>query len=383
MTGHAYEANGQRNHKRAVKLLHVLINAARGGCEYNCLRVCRELAAVEHEVLVIGSSSEMSSDFAAAGAKVNHLDLRSRSSFRAIKPVREHTRRVPPSGVILWHGLVELPQLLFALREHEIPIVVHGGNPAHTMPWWVDWKFRLLGRLLPVSRRPTYACCSRYVADSFETSTYLRRFPRLVIPNGVDPITGPAHEPRTIARDQPFTVGMVARLDEIKDHPTLLRAFARVARENPAARLELAGDGSRRPALEALTRDLGISDRVKLLGTVQDVYGAMRGWDVFAYATTDREGFGNALVEAMMFGLPCVATEIGPLREIAGTPAAIVLTPPLDSEALARALLKLVPNLDQRRQWSVAARERANREFSSKKCARRQAELLWPETAGH
>ena len=52
-------------------------------------------------------------------------------------------------------------------------------------------------------------------------------------------------------------------------------------------------------------------------------------------------------------------------------------------EALARALLKLVPNLDQRRQWSVAARERANREFSSKKCARRHAELLWPETAGH
>ena len=172
----------------------------------------------------------MSSDFAAAGAKVNHLDLRSRSSFRAIKPVREHTRRVPPSGAILWHGLVELPQLLFALREHKIPIVVHGGNPAHTMPRWVDWKFRLLGRLLPVPRQPTYVCCSHYVADSFETSTYLRRFPRLVIPNGVDPITGPAHEPRTIARDQPFTVGMMARLDEIKDHPTLLRAFARVAR---------------------------------------------------------------------------------------------------------------------------------------------------------
>ncbi len=74
--------------------------------------------------------------------------------------------------------------------------------------------------------------------------------------------------PRRIDVDQPFWLGMTARLCKIKDHATLLRAFRTVLGRFPNCRLELAGDGELRLSLEALARELGVFDSVKFLGDV-------------------------------------------------------------------------------------------------------------------
>jgi len=266
--------------------------------------------------------------------------------------------------------------MLRALEPLGVPWVVHGGNPAHSMPSWVDWKFRLLSRALPVRRLPVYACCSRFVADSFESSGYLRQFRRVVIPNGVEMPPGVPPAPRKFSANDRCVIGMLARLDEIKDHRTLLQAFAMVAPSWPGARLELAGDGNLRVELEALSRELRISDRVEFLGMVTDVYKVMRGWDIFAYATTDREGLGNALAEAMMLGLPCVATDVGPIHEVAGDSPATALVPPNNPTELARALLGLLADHDRRCNLAVAARNRAIKEFSPTVFAERYVQLL-------
>ncbi len=129
----------------------------------------------------------------------------------------------------------------------------------------------------------------------------------------------PPHEPRTYDPSVPFVIGMTARLSRIKDHATLLRAFALVAKQFPNVRLELAGDGTLRPSLESLCQELQVGDRTTFLGDIRDVYGAMSGWDLFAYATTEREGLGNAVSEAMAFGLPCIVTDVGPMKEFAVT----------------------------------------------------------------
>lgn len=110
----------------------------------------------------------------------------------------------------------------------------------------------------------------------------------------------------------------VGSLKAVKNFPLLLRAFARLARDREAV-LAIIGEGGERSALEALARALGIADRVLLPGftaTPGDWYASA---DLFAL-TSDYEGLGNVLIEAMHCGLPVVATDCpyGPREVLEG-----------------------------------------------------------------
>jgi glycosyltransferase involved in cell wall biosynthesis len=359
-------------------LLHVLVGAEPGGCERNAEMVIRHLPDVSHRILFLARGSPIEAEFRAAGATVDvlpHAAMRTNSAL--IARVRTYAGEHRPAAVMVWHG-VWVPQLLHAFGRLGVPLGVHGGNPFHTLSWWVDWKLVLLGLRYPPRRLPTYVCCSQYVADSLDTSWYHRRFPRAVVPNGAEVPSAAPHEPRLLDPAAPLTIGMLARLDAIKDHDTVLRAFAQVRQTYPHAVLELAGSGDRESAVRALASDLGMADAVRLLGRVTDVYSVMARWDLFAYATTEREGLGNSLLEAMMLGLPCAVTDVGPMREVAGDPPANVLVPARDPVALAAALARLAGDVGLRRHVGTAARSRALAKFRPDVFARRYARILMP-----
>lgn len=101
-----------------------------------------------------------------------------------------------------------------------------------------------------------------------------------------------------------FTLAWTGRLSPEKNVELLLRAIA--AASLPAIRLLLAGDGPQRAALESLADALGISDRVRFLGALDDVRPVLHAADAFAFPSRG-ESFGGALAEAMAAGLPCIA----------------------------------------------------------------------------
>jgi glycosyltransferase involved in cell wall biosynthesis len=354
-------------------LLHILVGAERGGCERNAEQIMRHLP-VAHRVLVLEGDGPMVPAFRKTGAVVDLLSRTEISaSSRFVTRISEYVTTHRPNAVIIWHGLVWLPSILYALRHVTGVIAVHGGNPAHTMPNWVDWKFRLLSIYYPLRRLPTYVCPTRYTADSFDHSHYLRRFPRIVVPNPIEVPTITPHQPRPLLPDQPLTVGMLARLDPIKDHSTLFQAMVLLQKSFPQARLELAGAGPTEPTLRGLASELGIA--VEFLGDVSDVYRVMSRWDIFAYATTDREGLGNAAVEAMSLGLPCVVSDVGPLREVSGNSAAM-LVPPADPSKFADGLISLARNYAQRSILARQAREWALSRFHPTGVAREYSKAL-------
>ncbi len=363
-------------------LLHLFIAAERGGCETTGIALIRGLDDWKHSVLVFSPPGPMSLDFANTGAEVRHLGLVRPRFKRVISEVLNVVSSTKPDGVILWHGMVFLPEILRALRDFPGPILAYGGNPAHRMPRSIDWYFVLRGLIHGRRARATYVCCSQHVADSFDRSTYLRGFPRAVIPNGVRELSFPVHRPREIPPSERFTIGMVARLDPIKDYDTLLRAFAIVLEQRPLARLEIAGDGVLRRELEALARDLKLGASVAFLGMVPDAYQVMSTWDLFVYATTDQEGLGSALAEAMMIGLPCVVTDVGPMREVTGDPPTALMASPQDPAALAQAIVALVGDSEERRRLGNSARVRALNEFDAGVSARRYGRLLNGDRGG-
>jgi glycosyltransferase involved in cell wall biosynthesis len=164
-----------------------------------------------------------------------------------------------------------------------------------------------------------------------------------------------------IPADAPLVLA-IGRLIEQKDHATLLEAFARVHRTHPQARLAILGWGALEAQTKALVQNLGLDDVVFVLGRVEP-----RDWlaraDVFAH-TSRWEGFGIVLLEAMLSGLPVVATRVSAIPEIVVDGKTGVLVPPGDVAAVAEALTRLLDDAGLRRTLGDAGRTRAREEFS-------------------
>jgi glycosyltransferase involved in cell wall biosynthesis len=136
-------------------------------------------------------------------------------------------------------------------------------------------------------------------------------------------------------------VTTIARFHPVKDHRTLLHAFAEVAPLRRDVDLLLAGDGALRETLELLARDLNIASRVQFLGIRGDVADLLRASDVFAL-TSVSEAASITLLEAMAAGLPVVVTAVGGNPEIVRDGVDGLLAPRGDSHAVAKALVRVL-----------------------------------------
>jgi glycosyltransferase involved in cell wall biosynthesis len=147
---------------------------------------------------------------------------------------------------------------------------------------------------------------------------------------------GPAAHP-WLADDGPPVILGAGRLTRQKAFATLIRAFALLGAQ-PTARLVIIGEGGERGPLLRLATELGVADRVALPGFVANPRAQMARARLFVLSS-DWEGFGNVLVEAMSVGTPVVATDCpsGP-REILKDGSLGWLVPPGDPPALAAAI---------------------------------------------
>jgi glycosyltransferase involved in cell wall biosynthesis len=135
------------------------------------------------------------------------------------------------------------------------------------------------------------------------------------------------------------TALMVATLEPHKDHETLFRAVPLIRAEHRDFRLLLAGDGSLGPTLEQRVTELGISEAVEFLGMRRDVPELLGSADLFVFSTTDQEGLGSVLLEAMAAGLPIIASDVPACREVLQDGAHGELVKPADPAALAAAII--------------------------------------------
>ncbi|MBE9158406.1 glycosyltransferase [Nodosilinea sp. LEGE 06152] len=268
----------------------------------------------------------------------------------------------------------------FAARLAAIDVAVaHAGNPApFNSRSRRQWK-----RIIQVSRLldiPIHAC-SQATHNSLQTLAQLPRF-SFPIPNGCD-IENIVRRSQLTQKKKVncdvFIIGMVARLDAIKDQATLIHAFSRLFISYKNVELWLIGEGSRKSYLEKLCDRLNLSRGVKFLGTRSDVPELLGQMDVYVFSTTEAEGFGIALVEAMAASLPIVASDVAACREVLDNGKAGVLVTAKDVSVMAKVLEGFILSVDERKQWGQLAYNRAVNHYSIHTCAQRwYGQLLNP-----
>lgn len=275
--------------------------------------------------------------------------------LRRVRPAVVHTRN--------WAAFDAIP----AARLAGVGVLVHGehGREAND-PQGRDRRRNRIRRLLA-------PLVNHFVSVSRDLERWLVEDVRLparkvtTIPNGVDLARfGQGDRRESRARlglpSEAAIVGTVGRLDPVKDHAGLLRAFAVLPPGPQDSMLVIAGDGPCREDLTRLVGTLGLAERVRLLGDCRDVPGVLAALDLFVLPSI-AEGMSNTILEAMATGLPVVATRVGGNPELVEDHATGRLVGIQDPAALAEAIAVYLDDSHLRAVHGKAARQRATERF--------------------
>jgi glycosyltransferase involved in cell wall biosynthesis len=328
---------------RADRLLLVLPSLERGGGE----RVLLQLAE----------------SFLAAGRDVHMVALLGGGPLRSVVPAAVTLHELidvndAPQGLVLaWRAFPKLVSLIHAVRPDAVLSTMTGTNLLIVLACMrAGIRTRLVLReasslvntksaVKRQAMRWLYKQAHELVAVSAGVARDLRGLglsgDRIhVIRNPVDVNRlrqlAAIGMPQTVEDKSPYVVSL-GRLTEAKDFPTLLRAYASSALRG-SHHLIIVGEGEQRTTLERLVRDLGVADRVLLLGAMDNPYGVVAGAAMHVLSSR-WEGYPNVLLEALALGVPVVSTDCphGP-REILGGGHHGRLVPVGDAAALASAM---------------------------------------------
>jgi glycosyltransferase involved in cell wall biosynthesis len=358
------------DHERPFRLTCYLDATELGGSSTS-LAVLIAALDPTFDVTVMGTSEKMVRWVAAArpGAKTTVLrPVRSKFDFRAIG---EHIRAVRRARPDILHVNLDNPWT----SQYGMLAGVLTGTPMVSVLHFptAPWKRRQRWFVRPLARRVSgYVCVSHDSARFAESVLHLKPGSVRVIHNG-----SPA--PNAVTRSDStgrIRIGSVGRLAPEKGLDALVEAM----RSLPECELVMVGEGPERAKLEGLVRNHQVGDRVTFAGWVEPPWTDHWAFDVLAMPSL-AEGFPMVIVEAMLVGIPVVATTVGGIPEIVVPGSTGMLVPPRDPGALADALGRVARDGQLRQEMAARCRSVALEKFTAEVMAAR-FEGLYREVQG-
>lgn len=368
-----------------MKILHLITSLGMGGAETQLGILAPAMQRAGHEVEVVSLlPGGINADrLRASGIKVSDLGM-SRSWPHPLGLLRlvQHMRHFRPDVLQSWLYHADLMALLASMLTR------HGALFWNVRCSRLDSEdhgrllFLVIGMLARFSRFPRAIVANAVAGREFHIEKgYHPRFWE-IIPNALD--TDKFHPQITAGRivrellglpARARLVGLVARYHPMKDHATFLKAAAIVAAAMPVAHFVLvgAGTGKENKTLANAASELGIAERVHLLGEREGMEWLQAAWDV-AVSASYSEGFPNALGEAMCSAVPCASTDAGDARFLVGDTGVIV--PSRQADALAGGIMHLLGlDEEERRALGSRARRRVQELFSVRTAVSRYLDL--------
>jgi len=325
------------HHARAsdsLKILFVARSLDRGGAERYLVSLSAGLRGRGHEVSIAVFYPGGAFEDEARAADVEVVDLAKRGRWDLAAFLARWVRLVRARRPDVVYGMLANPSLVALLaRPVSGARVIWGVQNTGFDAVATDWLDRVVGRIEAIGARGAWAVVSNSESGRHDlVQRGLSPGKIHVIPNGVDlarfqrdPAAGAAFRAAWGFERTAAVVGLVGRVDPVKDVPTFLRAAERLAAADDSVRFVVIGPGPPEymAELSALAAQLGVAERLVWAGPVDDMPSAFSAIDVLASSSVS-EGMPNVVVEAMSCGVPCAVTDVGDCAEVVGDTGAVV-----------------------------------------------------------
>lgn len=340
-------------------MLHVIEGLGTGGSEQQLVAFLlhSDPARFRHEVCTLAQVGRFAEQVRHAGIALHTLGVRADGDLlRTFRRLHRIVKRVRPQVL---HTVLYRPTVVGRLVGYltGTPVITTLVNTAYEPEWYLDnprlspWKARVVRGADRLTARwwgGRYVAITESVKVSAVRQLGLPPEAIAVVPRGIALDGRGDAQPADVAAVR-ATLGWqdayplllnIGRLVPQKGQQYAIYAMPAVLSRFPSARLMIAGEGPMRPTLEAIIRREGLEDRVGLLGDRWDAATLLAAADIFVFPSLF-EGLGNAVLEAMAAGKPCVLSRIPALREITGDGQVAILTDIRSPAGLAAAVVRL------------------------------------------
>lgn len=341
-----------------------------GGAEKQNVMLANAMAEREHDVTLISISADNNCYTLDERVKYIFLPDRKSGALRILTRYQDIRRNLitikPDVTVNFWFQSAYLTSMMKKSITGKV-IYSERGDPG-------DEEYSgLLGiiRKLTLPRIDGFVFQSRGAQSFFDSKVQNRS---TVIPN---PVFVKAEDYPEVEERRKAIV-TVGRLHPQKNQKLLIEAFSLIADQIPEYTLEIYGDGELKDALQKQIFDLGLSQRVFLMGTSKEIHKLIYDASLFVLSS-DYEGLPNTLLEAMALGIPSISTDCKPggAKEIIRNGVDGVVVPFQDKMALAKEMRNLLKDLNLQKEYSKKASENAS------KYAPSQIYNKWEEYINH
>jgi len=367
-----------------MRILFVTTGLAYGGAETQLKELAIRLKRRGWEVHIASMLPPAAyvEELQAQGIPIYNLRMRRkipdpRVLFRLAAIVRRERFHVVHAHMVHANLLARFARLLapMPLLICTVHSIIEGGR-------WREIAYRLTDPLADLTTQVSQAGQRRYVRIGAVPAHKIR-----FIPNGIDtnrfrPDLTARHEVRqSLGLGEAFTWLTVGRLEPVKNHLVLLKAFKQVISAHDPVQLLIVGQGPLRAMLERAIAHASLEKHVRLLGLRRDIPALLNAADGFVLSSF-WEGMSMVLLEAAATALPIVATDVGGNAEIVMDRVNGYLVPPAKPDALAEAMQQVM-NLpeDARHAMGLAGREHIVQNFDIERVADRW-EALYRELLG-
>lgn len=308
--------------RTAARVLFVIDTLEVGGAEQSLLELVTRFRHLQPAVCHVYAGEALKPQFTARGIRVHSIGLRKKYGFaEAYRRLLAVVTAERPDLVVACLTRSELLSRVIG-RQLRIPVVgtfvsdLYGQSYNRSLSRKARWGVAFFKKL----NRLTAGYCSGFIANSesirVANARQLGIAPaRIQVINRGRDSQRFRYRPRTIVPGKTVHFLHVGRLVPVKGQRDLLHAFKASLEQYPNAALHIAGEGPERRALMQLIEQLQLSNHVQLLGNRTDIPRLLQEYDCFVFPSYS-EGFSGAVVEAMLSGVPVLASDIAANREV-------------------------------------------------------------------
>lgn len=296
-----YKEGGDMQDGSQYKIMFLIYSLAGGGAERMVSRLANAYVTRGFDVTIAIMNTHDIKYVLAPEIKILNLDFnvsnRLVKTLLRIKSLRKYVKKNDIK--IIYAFTVSMVSFgVFSCNAHAKVIGVERTNPKV-----LTKRYQLVIKYLAPK-------CNGYI---FQTNGARMYYPKSVQEKSVVIGNVAPKVKRSDNERKPYSICTMGRLHADKDYPTLLRAMKRVQEEVPESHLYVYGEGELKDRLINVSREIGVANSVSWMGFRENAVEEISQYEIFAFSSK-AEGMPNALIEAMVCGLPCVSTdcEYGP-----------------------------------------------------------------------